>query len=142
MAKLLQESLGLDTAPALDRAHCSLQPEPARGQQPRAFIVKFHYYQEKLEVLRRAARVSPLTYNGDKIMIFSDLPPLVVKRRSAFREVKELLHRCQGVRFGVLCPARLKVSFSRGEKIFTDSAATRDYVMKNFLPDQDHTADS
>lgn len=69
VTELLQEALGLDTTLTLDRADCSLQLEPVREHQPRAFIVKLHYYQEKLEVLRRVARVSQLTYNSDKIMI-------------------------------------------------------------------------
>ena len=88
MAKLLQKTLRLDTTPTLDQADLSLQPEPARGHQP---IVKLLYYQEKLEVLRRVARVSPLTYNDNV------LAPTVVKRRATFKEVKELLHRCQDV---------------------------------------------
>ncbi len=83
VAKLLQEVLDLD-APTLDRAHRSLQPTPMNGQNHRPFIVKFHYYQEKLVVLRKAAQNSPLVYNGDKILIFLDLPSTVAKRRGTF----------------------------------------------------------
>ncbi|CAI5644310.1 unnamed protein product [Oreochromis niloticus] len=80
VAQLLKEVLALDTAPTLDRAHRSLQPVPARDQRPRPLIVKFHYFQEKEEVLRRAALNSPLTHNGDRILIFPDLPSAVAKR--------------------------------------------------------------
>uniref|UniRef100_A0A8C5ER82 Transposase n=1 Tax=Gouania willdenowi TaxID=441366 RepID=A0A8C5ER82_GOUWI len=133
VAKLLQELLSLDAAPTLDAAHRSLQPAPVRGQRPRPLIVKFHYNQEKLEVLRKAARNGPLLYNNDKILIFPDLPPTVVRRRGAFKDVKELLRGCQDVRYGMLYPAKLRISSPLGEKFFTDPVAAKDYTMKHLL---------
>lgn len=135
VAKLLQEVLGMDAAPTLDRAHRSLQPVPAGGQRPRPFIVKFHYYQEKLDVLRRAARNEPLLYNGDRILIFPDLPPTVAKRRGTFKDVKELLRGCQGVKYGMFYPAKLRVSSPLGEKVFTDPGSAKDYAMKHLVGD-------
>uniref|UniRef100_A0A8C7WTR4 Transposase element L1Md-A101/L1Md-A102/L1Md-A2 n=1 Tax=Oryzias sinensis TaxID=183150 RepID=A0A8C7WTR4_9TELE len=131
VAKLLQDVLGMDSAPTLDRAHRGLQSTPAKGKQPRPLIVKFHYYQEKLDVLRRAARKESLEYDGNKILIFPDLPATVAKRRGAFKEVKELLRGCQGVKYGMLYPARLRISSSLGEKIFLDPAAAKDYTQKH-----------
>lgn len=132
MAKLLQEVLSLDAAPTLDQAHCGLQPAPLSTQRPRPFIVKFHYYQENLEVLRRAAKNSPLVYNGDKILIFPDLPYTVLKRRRLFKGMKELLRGCRDVRFRMLYPAKLRISSPLGEKVFIDAAA-EDYVKKHLL---------
>ncbi|KAK7913515.1 hypothetical protein WMY93_013726 [Mugilogobius chulae] len=133
VAKLLQEVLGMDAVPTLDRAHRSLQPVPPKGQRPWPFVVKFHYYQEKLEVLRRAARNGPLFYHGDKILIFPDLPPTVAKRRGSFKEVKELLRGLQGVKYGMLYPAKLRVSSPLGERVFTDPGAAKDYVTKHLV---------
>uniref|UniRef100_A0A8C5N6I4 Uncharacterized protein n=1 Tax=Gouania willdenowi TaxID=441366 RepID=A0A8C5N6I4_GOUWI len=133
VAKLLQELLSLDAAPTLDAAHRSLQPAPVRGQRPRPLIVKFHYNQEKLEVLRKAARNGPVLYNNDKILIFPDLPPTVVRRRGAFKDVKELLRGCQDVRYGMLYPAKLRISSPLGEKFFTDPVAAKDYTMKHLM---------
>ncbi|KAK7918793.1 hypothetical protein WMY93_010077 [Mugilogobius chulae] len=133
VAKLLQEVLALDTTPTLDRAHRGLQPIPMRGQRPRPFIVKFHYYQEKLEVLRLAAKKGPLSYNGDTVLIFPDLPSTVAKRRGTFRGVKDLLRKCPDVKFGMLYPARLRITSSLGEKIFTDPEAAKDYVVKHLV---------
>uniref|UniRef100_A0A3B4GU76 L1 transposable element RRM domain-containing protein n=1 Tax=Pundamilia nyererei TaxID=303518 RepID=A0A3B4GU76_9CICH len=148
VAQLLKEVLALDTAPTLDRAHRSLQPVPVRDQRPRPLIVKFHYFQEKEEVLRRAALNSPLTHNGDRILIFPNLPSAVAKRGGAFKEAKDLLRGCRAVRFGMLYPAKLRISSPLGEEIFTNPTAAKDYVknpatlnqvslliqMKNFHP--------
>lgn len=134
VAKLLQDVLGLDTAPTLDRAHRSLQPVPIRGQRPRPFIVKFHYFQEKVEVLRKAALNSPLTYDGNKILIFPDLPSTVAKKRGAFKDVKALLRGCRGVRYGMLYPAKLRITSPLGEDLFTDPVAAKDYVKDRILP--------
>ncbi|KAJ0037196.1 hypothetical protein NL108_018645 [Boleophthalmus pectinirostris] len=133
VAKLLQEVLSLDAAPTLDRAHRGMQSGAGGGQRPRPFIVKFHYFQEMLEVLRKAARAGPLFYDGDKVLIFPDLPSSVAKRRGTFKDVKELLRGCQGVRYGMLYPARLRISSPLGEKVFTDPGTAKDYIMKHLV---------
>ena len=53
VAELLKEALALDYTPTLDRAHRSLQPRPKDGDAPRPIIVKFHYFQEKVDILRK-----------------------------------------------------------------------------------------
>ncbi|KAF0039250.1 hypothetical protein F2P81_007485 [Scophthalmus maximus] len=63
-APLLQEALGLDYTPTLDRAQRSLKPRPKDGDSPRPIIIKFHYFQEKADVLRKAMGVGPLSHNG------------------------------------------------------------------------------
>uniref|UniRef100_A0A3Q3AGT8 L1 transposable element RRM domain-containing protein n=1 Tax=Kryptolebias marmoratus TaxID=37003 RepID=A0A3Q3AGT8_KRYMA len=138
VAKLLQDILGLDSAPTLDHAHRGMQSVSPRDNRPRPFIVKFHYYQEKLEVLRMAAKKGPLHYKGDTIMIFPDLPAAVVKRRGFFKGIKDQLRKCPNVKFGMLYPARLKITSSAGEEIFTDPAAAEDYVKKILMKGYQH----
>lgn len=140
MAKLLQESLGLDTAPALDRAHCSLQPEPARGQQG------FH---RKVSLLPREAGSAPESGEGEPTDLqwrqdhdFLGPAALGCETQIRFQRSKGASPPLPGCAIWNALSSKTQVSSSRGENIFTDSAATRDYVMKNFLPDQDHTADS
>lgn len=141
VAKLLQELLCLDVAPTLDRAHRGMQSGTGGGQRPRPFVVKFHYFQELAEVLRKAARAGPLLYKGDKILIFPDLPSTVVKRRGAFKEVKELLRGCQDVRYGMSYPARLRITSPLGEKVFVNADAAKDYVMKHLVQIQQQNTD-
>lgn len=52
IVKLLQEILGIDYSPTLDRAL-------KNGEPPRPIIVKFHYLQEKVNILCKAYRPAP-----------------------------------------------------------------------------------
>ncbi|CAI5670261.1 unnamed protein product [Oreochromis niloticus] len=86
VAELLKEALALDYTPTLDRAHRSLQPRPKDGDAPRPIIVKFHYFQEKVDVLRKAMRAGPITHNGKRFYIYPDYSAAVRKKRAAFTE--------------------------------------------------------
>ncbi|XP_076747485.1 uncharacterized protein LOC143421738 [Maylandia zebra] len=88
IATMLKDILGLDFTPMLDRAHRSLGQQ---GNSPRAIVVKFHYYQDKEEVFRRAAKSQPLLLQDMKISIFPDFTAMVAKKRAAFMEAKRLL---------------------------------------------------
>ncbi|KAK7940026.1 hypothetical protein WMY93_003352 [Mugilogobius chulae] len=88
VATMLKEMLGLNFTPTLDRAHRSLgQP----GNSPRAIVVKFHYFQEKEDMFRRATSSQPLFLQDMKISIFHDFTAIVAKKRAAFSEAKRLL---------------------------------------------------
>lgn len=122
VAKLLQKVMGLDEPPVIDRAHRTLQQAPGDGQPPRAFVVKCHYYQEKESILRKAV-ISPklVSENGDTIRVFPDYTQNVARRRAAFVQVRQLLRQCEGVKYGLLYPAKLRVTTQDGQqKSFTD----------------------
>ncbi|KAK7904641.1 hypothetical protein WMY93_017248 [Mugilogobius chulae] len=55
IATMLKGMLGLNFVPTLDRAHRGLRPPPGDGEPPRVIVVKFHYFQEREEVFRKAA---------------------------------------------------------------------------------------
>ena len=67
IADMLRELLQLDKTSVLDRAHRALRSKPTHDNQPpRAFIAKCHYFQEKEEILRKAAALQQLkTSNMD-----------------------------------------------------------------------------
>ncbi|MGH0121947.1 UNVERIFIED_CONTAM: hypothetical protein FKN15_004807 [Acipenser sinensis] len=46
--------IGLDSLPALDRAHCSAAQKPREGDLPRPLILKVHHFQVKEQLLRLA----------------------------------------------------------------------------------------
>uniref|UniRef100_A0A3Q3BY06 Reverse transcriptase zinc-binding domain-containing protein n=1 Tax=Haplochromis burtoni TaxID=8153 RepID=A0A3Q3BY06_HAPBU len=135
VAELLKEALALDYTPTLDRAHRSLQPRPKDGNAPRPIIVKFHYFQEKVDVLRKAMGAGPITRNGKRFYIYPDYSATVRKKRSAFTEVRRLLRRCTGVKYGLLYPATLKITTPAGEQMsFEDPIKARHYVETNLRP--------
>lgn len=68
VAEMLGKALKMDKPPVLDRALRTLQKTPEEGQQPQAFVIRCHYYQEKEEILRRASATANLvTEQGDRI---------------------------------------------------------------------------
>lgn len=132
-AAMLKELFGLGFVPTLDRAHRSLRPQPKDGEPPRVVVVKFHYFQEREEVFRKAS-LAPALLQGKKISIFPDYTTDVAKRRASFAEAKRLLRSCKDVRFGLLYPAVLRITTSAGqEKRFTDPSDATDYVKKELL---------
>lgn len=118
MSGLLMECLGSDVLtkpPELERAHRSLAPKPKPGGNPRPFVVCFHRFPEKEKVLRWA-RQHQLKYRGATLRVYPDLSAVTAKKRAAFNGIKQALYQ-KGVKFRLLFPARLQVSF--GDETFT-----------------------
>ena len=130
VSKLLKEVLGMDKDVLVDRSHRSLMPKRQDGK-PRAIVAKLHYHQDCVEVLRRARTQAPLRFNGTPIAIFPDYTAAVARARAAFTEVRRLLRDQQGVRFGILFPARLRISYNGEDKEFLDPGKAMDYVKRH-----------
>lgn len=133
VSKLLREVLQLDKDVLIDRSYKSLAPRKP-GRKPRVIVAKLHYFQDCVEVLNRTRTCAPLRYNGETVAIFSDYTARVAKARAAFTEVRKLLRNCQNVRFGILFPARLRVTHNGEEKEFTDAEKVMTYVKKHIIP--------
>lgn len=97
-------------------------------------MTKLHYYKDCVEVLSHARTRAPLRFNIESIVIFPDYTASVAKARAAFTEVRKLLRNCQGIRFGILFPARLRILSNGKEKEFTDAEEAMRYVKKNIIP--------
>ncbi|KAF3844172.1 hypothetical protein F7725_013513 [Dissostichus mawsoni] len=135
IAQLLQDALSLDYTPTLDRAHRGLQPKPADGDAPRPIIIKFHYFQEKADIIRKAMGAGPIFHNGKRFYIYPDYTLSVRKRRAAFTEVRGLLRRCPDVKYGLVYPATLKITTSAGEqKSFEDPAKAKHFIEADLHP--------
>lgn len=131
VSKLLKQVLKMDKDVLIDRSHRGLQ---SRNQnKPRAIIAKVHYYQDCADILRRARESGPLRLNGTDISIFPDYPPSVVQARSTFTEVRRLLRGREGVKYGLLYPARLRVTHDGIEKQFQDAGEAMAYVKTTIL---------
>lgn len=133
MTNLLSELLGdsLTEPPELDRAHRSLRPRPHAEESPRPLIIRFHRYIVKETVMSWAKSHKDMSYKGHKIKIYEDFSTEVAKKRAAFNKVKSLLYQ-KGVRFGMLYPARLRVSRNGVERIFDSPEAAETFYHQNF----------
>lgn len=61
-----------------------------------------------------------ITFNGQRILIFSDYPPAVVKQHAMFRSARELLKNKPEVRFGIQYHVKLWVTVNGKGRFFTD----------------------
>lgn len=121
VAQLLMEVLQLDEKPMIDRAHRALRQRSGDDHPPRHLILRVHYC-HTLESI----------YRGQRIQIFRDFPPTVVKRRAAVTPARKLLRDQPGVKFGLLYPAKLRVSHNGMETTFSDPEEARLYAERHF----------
>lgn len=116
ITKLLMDVLGEDSfeqPPSVDRAHRSLAPKSADGDnKSRPLIVRLHHFQTKELILCLARQKSPLSYNGTRAHIFPDYSPDVNKRRAAFCESKKKHHSAK-IHFGLYYSAMLQFTHKR-----------------------------
>lgn len=128
IANLLKDVLSLDEPPLIDRAHRTLRQRPNPSDPPRPFVIRLHYYHVLEDILRKAAALKNLQYQGKPISIFPDYPPSVAKRRAQFNKARQLLRNQPGVRYGLLYPARLLVTHNGSQSSFTDPQKAEEYA--------------
>lgn len=136
VAYLLKEALDLEKPPTIDRAHRTLRSKPAQDNlPPRAFVVKCHYFSEKESLLKTAMeRKAVTTADGDHIRILPDFTQTVSKQRAAFTEVRGLLRSCEGVRYGLIYPATLRITTADGQEAsFKDPKLAKEFVVKRVM---------
>lgn len=127
VSKLLRDVLQMDKDILIDRSH---RGGPARNRtgRPRVIIAQLHYHQDCMEILRRARESGPLRWKGADISIFPDYPPSVAQARAAFGEVRRLLRGREGVKYGLMYPARLRITHNGTEKWFQNAEEATAYV--------------
>lgn len=117
-SQLLQDLYGKETLPSLpeiDRAHRSLAPKPATGEQPRPVILRLHRYQMKELLIREARRRGKFLYNGQQIRIVEDYSAEIVSQRARYRDVMAGLYK-RGLKPALLYPARLRITLPSGAR--------------------------
>lgn len=116
----------------IERAHRSLGPPPPDDAPPRSIIVKFLSFKTKELLLRKAWQKKGFTWNGKQISLDHDYPPLILKRRKEYAEVRKILKE-QKIPFQTLFPARLKVKYTEETKIYNTAAeATADMSRRGY----------
>lgn len=131
VSKLLKDVLQLNKEVKVDRSHRSIGSRKP-GDRPRVIIAKLHYDGDCAEILRRARDRAPLTHNGNRIAIFPDYTTSVARARAAFSDVRKMLRGRQGIRYGLIYPAKFRISYNGEEKEFLNAPEAMDYVKKKF----------
>lgn len=117
--KLLGDNLDIsDTASLqIERAHRALGPQPPPNAQPRSILVKFSSFRAKETILRKTWQRKGLIWQEKRINVDNDYPPRILQRRKEYAEVRRIL-RDRGIPFQTMLPAKLKVKYSDGAKIY------------------------
>lgn len=132
IAQLLTEALSLPEKPLIDRAHRRNRQKSKPEDPLWPFILRLHYYHTHEEILWRAMEKNNLEYRGQKIYIFPDFPPSVVKQWAAFTKVRELLQGRSDVRNRLIYASRLMVTCGGGKMLFTTQRKLR-IILRNTL---------
>uniref|UniRef100_A0A667Z7E4 L1 transposable element RRM domain-containing protein n=1 Tax=Myripristis murdjan TaxID=586833 RepID=A0A667Z7E4_9TELE len=134
VAKCIREILQLDRDVKVERSHRVLTTRNLGDREkPRVIIAKLHHDEDAVEILWKARDRAPLSYNGHRIAIFPDYTASVAKARAAFMDVRRALRGRKGICYGLLYPARLRITHQDEDKEFVDPQKAMDYV-KNILP--------
>lgn len=128
VATLLKEAFGLVKEPLLDRSHRTLQPIPQPGDRPRAIMCRFHYHHDCVDILRRARELRQIKVKDITISVFPDYTAKIARARAAFNEVRRQLRGIDGARYGLIHPARLRITYNGVEKDFVSAEEASVYV--------------
>ncbi|KAF4073625.1 hypothetical protein AMELA_G00245440 [Ameiurus melas] len=118
VAALLKDAFGLEKEPVLDRSNRTLQPKPKPGERPRANVCRFHYHRDCVDILRRARELQQIKVRDLNISVFHDYTVQTARARAAFNEVRCQLRDIEGARYGILHPARLRITYNGVQKDF------------------------
>lgn len=133
LEKWLPEALGPDTFPSpliIERAYrLPSRSQPNRAATPRVLIVKFLKFQDKNRAIRASRAKGKILCGGHEVMFFPDISTELHRRRRCFDGVKQQL-RALNIRYGIVYPAKLRVTIDGQTKEFLSSAEAEKFVQK------------
>lgn len=127
----LPEVLGTDALPSpiiIERAH-RLPGRQAPNDPPRAIIMKFLNYQDKVKVMKAARQRGKVMYRDRHIMFFPDLSTVVQKQRRQYDGVKQQLRELN-IGFGLIFPARMRIFHQGSRNLFHTAAEVEDFIRR------------
>lgn len=133
MESWLPEALGIEPLRSpLIIERCHRLPGPKKldrngGTAPKALIMKFLNFKDKVLVQEAARRKGKVLYKNYPVMFFPDLSAEVHKQRRRYDGVKQKL-RAMGVRYGIVFPARLRVSHGERTYMFENPSEAEHFV--------------
>ncbi|KAI4889415.1 hypothetical protein NFI96_026775, partial [Prochilodus magdalenae] len=103
--------------------------EPMRvGATPRAIVARLHYFHECSNTLRLARERERVVVNDLTISVYPDYTAKAARARAAFNGVRQQLRGIKDLRFGILHPARLRITYKGVEKTFTSPDEAQKYI--------------
>lgn len=114
----------------IERAH-RLGPrrDHTTKSTPRTLIMKFLNYKDKEAVMRAAKTKRQILYKNQQVQFYQDMAAEMHKKVRAFGEARRQL-RSLGLRYGIIHPARLIVTYKERSHIFNTANEAEDFIKK------------
>lgn len=123
----LELSLGR-TKLTVERAH-RIGPRAHNSPSPRTLIMKFLNFRDKELVMRAAKTKREVRYKNQAVRFFQDVAAGVHKKQKEFDEVRRQL-RSMGLRYGIIPPVRLIVTYKERSFIFNNRVEAEDFIKR------------
>lgn len=139
VTKLIRAQIGppvAETNLGIQRCHRALAPKPQEGAPPRSLVLCFLEYRIKEMVLHSAWRKKDVRYDGKRLYFDQDYPPDILRKRKAYVGILRVL-KAKGLRFQTPHPAKLRVFFDSGTKLYENATeAAEDLKKRGFCLDE------
>ena len=123
---------GLSQHYALERAHRVPARPPVAGAPPRPIVARLLHFRD--HILAQARLKGDIRIGNSKVMVFPDYTREVQKKRASFQGVKKRL-RQNGLTYGVLFPARLRVETDGGALFFESPTEASLWIDNHYSED-------
>ncbi|XP_029311179.1 uncharacterized protein LOC115023950 [Cottoperca gobio] len=110
----------------LERAHRIGQRRDANAP-PRTLIMQFLNYKDRMVVTKAARAKQQILFKDQQVRFYPDLAAGVHKRQKMFDNVRQKL-RILGIRYGMLLPARLLVTYKDKSHTFENPSAVENFI--------------
>lgn len=128
VSKLLMEAFTLEKESLVDRAHRALMPKPKPGDRPHVIVTKLHYYTDCADILRKARELQRIKLRNMTISVFPYHTTKTARARAAFNDVRRQLRDIEGVRFGLLHQARLRITYGGVQRDFSSPEEAKTFI--------------
>lgn len=95
---------------------------------PHTIIAKLHYYTDCVKILSKARKLQRVKVNGMTIFVFPDYIARMTRARAAFTDCRRRLHGIEGVWFGLLHLAWLRITHDGVTQNFTSLEEANIYI--------------
>lgn len=127
--KLFYETFGQDAlgpSPLINIAHRTGPVDHER----RTMIARLNSFEVKRTILRMTSEKGKqgLQYQGHRISIYPDMTSEQREQQASFNEVRALL-RTTNLRYGIVQPTKLLITFNKKTYSFTEASKAKDFYM-------------
>ncbi|KAJ8335352.1 hypothetical protein SKAU_G00386940 [Synaphobranchus kaupii] len=104
---------------------------PRQGDQPRVIEARMHYFQDCANILLLAREKQRIKVDRMTIAVYPDYTARVARAQAGYNGVRQQLRGLEGVQYGILYPACLRITHNNQERIFSTPEEAQTYITRN-----------